>query len=444
MEQTTSPRGVVQAGLAMTLVGTLTAVSAAISRYPVYGGQAVRYAVAALILLAVARLRERPGAAGGRPAGHGTGPGRPRTRLTLREWALITALAATGLAGFNICIVEGTRHTTPAMIGTVVGAVPVLLAVVAPLAERRRPAPRLVAAAVVVALGAAAANGLGGGSLTGLLLAVGALAGEMAFSLLALPLLPRLGPVRVSAYSAAAATPMLLAVGLLVDGTGVVRMPTPGEVAGFAYLAIVVTVGAFVLWYDALGRIGADRAGLFAGLIPVSAAVTTMALGLGTPSGAELAGSLLVGCGVAAGLGGGTASSASERPPVGPRRGSGDQQAAGEARADRGAGEEAGATVDRAASPRASTRPGVGSRQRSGDQQAAGEARADRGAGEEVGVAVDGAASRRVSGVVGEAGAGRGASEKTGATMDTRGRSGAAVTPPADQGQVRVGGAPCS
>ncbi|WP_433181141.1 DMT family transporter [Actinoallomurus sp. CA-150999] len=352
MEQTTSPRGVVQAAVAMTLVGTLTAVSAAIARYPVYGGQAVRYAVAALILLAVARLCERRSATHGPGARPGAaGPGRTRSRPTLREWALIIALAATGLAGFNICIVEGTRHTTPAMIGTVVGAVPVLLAVVAPLAERRRPAPRLVAAAVVVALGAAAANGLGGGSLTGLLLAVGALAGEMGFSLLAVPLLPRLGPVRVSAYSAAAAVPMLLAVGLLVDGTAVVRTPTPGEVAGFAYLAIVVTVGAFVLWYDALGRIGADRAGLFAGLIPVSAAVTTMALGLGTPSRAELLGSLLVGCGVAAGLGGGaTSRRASERPGVGPRQEAGDQQVAGEAPAEREASETASATTDRAAS----------------------------------------------------------------------------------------------
>jgi drug/metabolite transporter (DMT)-like permease len=292
MKDSTNSRGLVQAATAMTLVGTLTAVSAAISRYPVYGGQAARYAVAAVILLVVARLSERS---------HGP---RTRRRLTLRERALVTALAATGLAGFNVCVVEGTRHTTPAMIGTVVGAVPVLLAVVAPLLERRRPAPRLVLAAVIVTLGAAAANGLGGGSVPGLLLALGALAGEMAFSLLAVPLLPALGPIRVSAYSAAAATPMLLGTGLLVDGTAVVRVPTAGELAGFGYLVVIVTVGAFLLWYDALGRIGADRAGLFAGLIPVSAAVTTMVLGLGTPSAAELTGALLVGCGVAAGLGG--------------------------------------------------------------------------------------------------------------------------------------------
>ncbi|GAA4485477.1 DMT family transporter [Actinoallomurus oryzae] len=285
MGQNTSISGILQAAVAMTAVGTLTAVSATVSRYPVYGGQAVRYAVAAVILLGVARLRgPRPG---------------PRARW---EWPLLAALAATGLAGFNVCIVEGTRYTSPATIGTVVGSVPVVLAVVAPLMERRRPAARIVAAAAVVTLGAALANGLGGGSLPGLLLALGALAGEVCFSLLALPLLPRLGAVRVSAYSAAAAVPMLLAAGLVVDGGSVLRTPTWGETAGLGYLALVVTAGAFIAWYDALGRIGADRAGLFAGLIPVSAVATTMVLGLRSPGMAEFAGALLVGLGVLVGL----------------------------------------------------------------------------------------------------------------------------------------------
>jgi drug/metabolite transporter (DMT)-like permease len=296
MKQRTSPRGLIQAASGMTIVGTLTAVSATIARYPVYGGQAVRYAVAAVILLLVVRLRDRAG----RPSGSSPA----RSRPTVREWALITVLAATGLAGFNVCVVEGTRHTTPATIGTVVGTVPIVLAIVVPLLERRRPAPRLVLSAVVVTLGAVVADGLGGGSASGLLLALGALVGEIAFSLLAVPLLPGLGPVRVSAYSAAAAAPMLLGAGLITDGTAAVRVPTAGEAAGFGYLTIVVTVGAFVLWYDALGRIGADRAGLFAGLIPVSAAATAMLLGLGAPGPAELTGVLLVGCGVTVGLGG--------------------------------------------------------------------------------------------------------------------------------------------
>jgi hypothetical protein len=38
----------------MTLVGTLTAVSATIGRYPVFAGQAIRYAIAAAALLPLA------------------------------------------------------------------------------------------------------------------------------------------------------------------------------------------------------------------------------------------------------------------------------------------------------------------------------------------------------------------------------------------------------
>jgi drug/metabolite transporter (DMT)-like permease len=153
-----------------------------------------------------------------------------------------------------------------------------------------------------VAAGAGVANGLGGGSLPGLLLALGALGGEVCFSLLAVPLLPQLGAVRVSAYSCAAAVPMLFTVGLVVDGTSVLRMPKLGEATGLAYLTLVVTAGAFIVWYDALGRIGADRAGLFAGLIPISAVATTMVLGLRPPHAADVAGALLVGCGVVTGL----------------------------------------------------------------------------------------------------------------------------------------------
>ncbi|WP_067476843.1 DMT family transporter [Actinomadura hibisca] len=286
MTASTSPHGLLGAGVAMTFVGSLTAVSATIADYPVFGGQAVRYTVAAAILLAVVRFTDR----------------HRRIRLTLREWGLLAALAATGLAAFNVFIVAATADTSPATIGTVIATVPVVLALAGPLLERRRPAPALVAAACVVAAGAALANGLGSGSLRGLLLALGALGGEVCFSLLAVPLLPRLGPLRVSAYSAALAAPMLLAIGLVADGTHVLRVPTGGELAAFAYLTVIVTTIAFLLWYDAIGRLGADRAGLFAGMIPISAVVTTVLLGLAAPTPADLGGAALVAVGVVIGL----------------------------------------------------------------------------------------------------------------------------------------------
>ncbi|MEU1086822.1 DMT family transporter [Streptomyces sp. NPDC005576] len=283
MSSSTAPAA--GAATAMLLVGTSTAVSTTIADYPVLSGQALRYAFAAAILLAVVRHRRLP-----------------RAHLTPRDLLLLLALAVTGLAGFNIFLVEATRHASPAMIGTVVGAIPIVLALVGPLTERRRPAGRTVGAAAVVTLGAGVAAGLGGGSLHGVLLSLGALCGEVAFSLLALPLLPKLGPMRVAAYPAALAVPLLLAASIALDGTDSLRLPTRTEAAAFGYLGVLVTATAFFLWYDALRRLGAAHAGLFAGLVPVGALVTTLALGLGEVGPADAVGAVIVAAGVLIGM----------------------------------------------------------------------------------------------------------------------------------------------
>jgi drug/metabolite transporter (DMT)-like permease len=280
-----SLRGPIGAAAAMFLVGTLAASSSVINHYPLYGGQALRYTLAAMILFAVGRAK-----------------GLSLVRLSLREALLLLALAATGLVLFNVCVIQGTRHASPTLVGTTVGAVPVVLALVGPLLARSRPSGRVLLAAVVVVAGATIATGLGSGSLTGVLYAVGALACEACFSLLALPLLPRLGPVRVSAYTQAVAIPLLLIVGVIADGSGVVRVPTAAEATALVYLGTVVSAGAFMLWYGALPRLGADRAGLFAGMVPVGAIVTTVLLGLGTPTATELGGAALVIAGLAVGL----------------------------------------------------------------------------------------------------------------------------------------------
>jgi len=267
----------------MFLVGTLTAVSALIADYPVYGGQAVRYAAAAAILLAVARLR-----------------GPATARLTARDAALLVALAMTGLVVFNVAVIESANAAGPTLSGTVLGTVPLVLALVG-----GRPSPRGVAAAAVVVAGATLATGLGSGTPAGLAWSLVALGCEVCFSLLALPLLPKLGAVRVSAYACALAVPLLVAIGLAVDGGGILRAPTAAEALGLGYLAIVITVVAFLLWYTGLPRLGPQRAGLLAGLIPVGSLATTVVLGLGTPAPADLAGAGLVIAGIVMGLRGG-------------------------------------------------------------------------------------------------------------------------------------------
>jgi drug/metabolite transporter (DMT)-like permease len=278
-------RGSVGAAAAMFSVGTLTAISSVINRYPLYGGQALRYSLAALILAAVAR---RMGLAFVRPA--------------RRELLLLLALATTGLVLFNVCVIQASRYASATLVGTVIGTVPVILALVGPLLVGSRPSGRVLVAALVVVAGATIATGLGSGSLAGLLYAVGALACEACFSLLAMPLLPRLGPIRVSAYSQVIAVPMLLLLGAVADGAGMLRAPGAAEAAALVYLSTVVSAGAFFLWYDALPRLGADRAGLFAGVLPLGAIVTSVLLGLGAPTAAELGGAAVVVAGLAIGL----------------------------------------------------------------------------------------------------------------------------------------------
>jgi drug/metabolite transporter (DMT)-like permease len=63
----------------------------------------------------------------------------------------------------------------------------------------------------------------------------------------------------------------------------------------------VTNVIGFVCWYAGVRLIGAERATLFSGLIPVSVALTAPLVGAGTYGAGQLAGSLLVGAGVAVG-----------------------------------------------------------------------------------------------------------------------------------------------
>jgi drug/metabolite transporter (DMT)-like permease len=276
--------GVAGAAAAMAIVGSSFAVLDTLRGYPASGGQAVRYALAAALLFLLAGRRLIP-----------------PTRAQLWRLGL---LAATGLAAFNLLILAAEASMDPGSVGVIVAAVPVLLALAGPLQAGRRPERRVVGAAVLVAAGAAVVQGLGGDvTAAGLAAALGALGCEAAFSLLAAPLLRPLGPVAVSAWSTILVVPMLLASGLVIDGPGdLLRVPTVEEALGLAWLAVAVTMVAFVLWYSAVEALGVERTGLLSGVLPVSALLVAALLGRADLTAGRLAGAVLVGAGIAAGF----------------------------------------------------------------------------------------------------------------------------------------------
>jgi drug/metabolite transporter (DMT)-like permease len=285
-------RHVLQGALAMSVLGASTAVSAHLTRYPILGGQALRYTLATAVFAVIVRRR-----------------GLPRIRPTAREWVLLTLLSATGLVLFNVFVLAALRHTDAATLGSVVACSPLVLAIAGPLVTRAghkaghrlRTGPALGAAGLVVA-GSAMVQGFGNGSAAGIVFAVLTLVCEALFSLLAVPLLPKFGELRVSAYVTAIAVPTLLVAGLATDGTAMLRVPTLAESAALLYLALPLTVGAFLLWYRALNGLGPQRAGLLIGTVPVAACAASAVLGVGTPGIAQLAGVGIVVVGIVVGL----------------------------------------------------------------------------------------------------------------------------------------------
>lgn len=277
--------GTVLAGGSMVAVGASVAVLSLITDYPVFTAQAVRYAAGALLLWGWARLRHLP-----------------RVRTTFDDRVRLVLIALTGLAGFNVAIVIALRTAEPAAVGVVVGCVPLVIAIVGPLLEGRTPSARCLTAAVVVVLGAALVQGVGRTSWQAFGLSLLALAGEAAYSLLAVPMLPRLGPVGVSIRICAIAAVMLVVTALAVDRESAFQMPSWGQVAAIAFLAVVVTAFAFVAWYESIGRLGVERAGLFAGLLPVSTLLVGAVVGTEAIDPLELVGTVVVGVGLTYGL----------------------------------------------------------------------------------------------------------------------------------------------
>src|ERR1700733_13240327 len=129
---------------AMICVGGSVAVSGVLAHAPVFTAEALRYAVACVILLVLARL---------------TGRGLAPPRGT--EWLWLVGIAVTGLVLFNVALVAGSRHAEPAVLGVAVACVPAVLAVIGPLLEGSRPHAAGGAAAVVVTCGAGLVQGLG-------------------------------------------------------------------------------------------------------------------------------------------------------------------------------------------------------------------------------------------------------------------------------------------
>src|SRR5215208_932931 len=225
--------------------------------------------------------------------------------------ALTPGVAAAGALGYGAVILlqnAGIERTSVSHAALVVGAVPVLVAVIAAALGRGTAGAAAWAGSLVAVagVGLVASGGGSGATLAGDLLVLASVAGAAALIVLQPRLLAGRDPGAVTAVQLGAAALAALPVAIVTEGAP----PAPaaaGPVAAVAGLGLAGTLAAFWLFAWAQARVPAELASAFVNLEPLVGALGgVVAFGDAVGPGQALGGlAILAGIGLSARSGGG-------------------------------------------------------------------------------------------------------------------------------------------
>lgn len=272
----------------MGIVGTsMTANKFIVGHMPIMLASATRFAIASLILLALIRMVE-----GGLP------------RLPGRLHLVMLAQSFFGVFAFNILVLLGVDMTTATISGIITAMTPAMIAIISFTRGDRLPGIAWIGVALTIA-GVALVNLLATPSeqaasrpLLGATLIFLAVIGEALYTILGRQVATEVSPLSIATYISLYGLAMFLPFALwdlrhLDPGT----IPLSALLA-VAYLAVFVTVIAFVVWFVGLRRIPASTAGAFTGMIPITAVLSAWLI-LGERAGwAHIGGIALVMTGI--------------------------------------------------------------------------------------------------------------------------------------------------
>jgi O-acetylserine/cysteine efflux transporter len=273
---------------------------------------AVRFGLAAAVLLPVARRRIAVGVRGNGSArvavgirGDGSavavrGDGSPRRRGRILEPKVLLT-GAVGYGGSVIVQNAGIVRTSVTHAALLIGAVPVLVAVIAALWQRSvaRPVAWLGFAVSLGGVGLVTAGGGGGGaSLRGDGLVLASLVLSATFTVAQARLLPGRDPIVVTAGQFLGAALGALAFAVVAEGAPAVPGHVSGPVLAAVALALAGTLVPFTLFAYGQSRVPAEVAGAFLNIEPLVGAIAGVMF-FGDPVGPkQLAGGLAVVLGI--------------------------------------------------------------------------------------------------------------------------------------------------
>jgi drug/metabolite transporter (DMT)-like permease len=201
-----------------------------------------------------------------------------------REWRLLLALGATGMAAFHTLVYLALASTTAISALIVLSLAPALIWLGGALTAGVRPSRRQIAGTLLSLAGGALV--LTGGRLEGVTsLSPGTgelwmVAAVLAWTIYSLLLRQRPTDLPQDVTLAASVVPaiaLLLPAVLLTSGAAVPAL-TPQNLGALGYVGIFASLVAFLLWSYGVGVLGPERASQFIHLMPVFGLLLAMML----------------------------------------------------------------------------------------------------------------------------------------------------------------------
>lgn len=210
-----------------------------------------------------------------------------------------------GYFGYNASVFVGLTMAPASDAALIVPTtIPVLTALAATLVGERVTATKVagfvlasVGAALVIAAGQAGGEVSGRRLLGDVLLLVGAICWAI-YTVLGTVTLRSRSPLEVVALAAPIGAVMLLPLGFVEQGYRDVPSWTLGVWASVLYLAVVVTIGSFTLFYWVVRRVGAGIAAMSSYFVPVITLAMAVAFLGERPQPLQLVGGLVILAGV--------------------------------------------------------------------------------------------------------------------------------------------------
>jgi drug/metabolite transporter (DMT)-like permease len=247
---------------------------------------ALRMVLASLVFLViiVAIRRRRSGlseepdadAAGDRVASiwHSPAP------ITSRDWLAFVALGVVGHAGYQYLFIGGLALTTVANSSLLLAATPVVIAIISAVLGAERIAPLHWAGAVLSLTGIYIVVGegmaLGGASLRGDAMMLGAVFCWASYTLGARHLMARHSPVGVTGVSMVIGTMIYVPLVWRQVAATPWRSLSTGTWIAIVYSSLFALCVAYTIWYVAVRQIGSARTSVYSNLIPIVAMLTAV------------------------------------------------------------------------------------------------------------------------------------------------------------------------